>query len=510
MFSRILSLGLRSQFVPEVRCWLLRSTETPIDLSLKSQFTDSFRSNRHVSNSSVDSKTNVTAKTERSAKVSVEKDLFFTNNESDVFGTLSPTQPFTGESNEIVSESDLKEQEYLENKPLRSQQLSTKQYADLIKKHLRHKQLKEAIDVVEVRMIKEDRVKPENYIFNLLIGECGRVGYSKKAFQLYNEMKRRQLKITGGTYTALFNACANSPFPKDSLERANNLRKLMFQSGFEANESTYNAMIKAYGRCGEIQTAFELVDEMKEKKLMLKVNTLNFLLQACATDKEMGFRHALLVWQKIHRRNLVPDIYSFNLMLRCVLDCGIGDVKTMRSVIATLLAKSNSDQKVKIKASQNALVVAEQKPTAIERNADGTADEIEANSEMTITQNATEEVSDQTPNLLSKNPHLGSLVSLREVTEPHERLLLLGGVQGFLQEMELANVKPDIKTFTKILEVIPSTQAAEHRLIAIMRKADVRTDVDFFNVLIKKRSMRKDYNGARVRLLNKIALTRTQ
>jgi len=46
----------------------------------------------------------------------------------------------------------------------------------------------DAIDVLETRMLKQDRVKPENYIYNLIIGECGRLGYTKKAFQLYNQV----------------------------------------------------------------------------------------------------------------------------------------------------------------------------------------------------------------------------------------------------------------------------------------------------------------------------------
>jgi len=42
-------------------------------------------------------------------------------------------------------------------------------------------------------------------------------------------------------------------------------------------------------------TAFSLVDEMLKKKYKLKDETFNFLLQACISDKEAGFRHALLV-----------------------------------------------------------------------------------------------------------------------------------------------------------------------------------------------------------------------
>jgi pentatricopeptide repeat domain-containing protein 1 len=54
-------------------------------------------------------------------------------------------------------------------------------------------------------------------------------------------------------------------------------------------------LISAFGRCGDLSTAFTLVDEMAEKKVVISGETFNFLLQACITDKEAGFRHTLLV-----------------------------------------------------------------------------------------------------------------------------------------------------------------------------------------------------------------------
>lgn len=420
-----------------------------------------------------------------------ERSLLLQKNDPDVFGDISITKATVDES-VGDDEGDIAEEEFTTNLPLNSQQLTMKQYANIIKEHFKYKRIKEAIDVLEVKMIQVDRVKPEQYIYNLLIGELGRLGYSKKAFRLYNKMKQRGLTTGARTYTGLFNSLANSPFTTDSLEQANKLRRIMIEKGYEPNEKNYNAMIKTYGRCNDLKNAFELVDEMKEKKLQMKLDTYNFLLQACNSDKEYGFRHALIVWHKIYQRNLKPDIYSFNLILRCVRDCSIGDFETMQQVIATILlqSKENLARKAEKRASKKKVQLSD----GMNANEKDIA---KNNNQIEISENK-EDLQDITPNLLSDTPHLGNLIELKHIRDSGDRLLLLGGISGFISEMEKAEVVPDIKTFTQLMDVIPSTEAAEHKLITQLRKAKVTADVDFFNMLMKKRSMRKDYIGAKV------------
>lgn len=402
-----------------------------------------------------------------------EKQYILAQNDPDIFGDRI--------EKDTQDVDDIAEEKFIENPPNKSQKLSTKQYADIIKDHLQNNRIKEAIDTLEIRMIKEDRVKPENYIFNLLISGCAHVGYSKKAFNLFTKMKQRNLKVTGGTYTSLFNACANAPWTNDGLNKANRLREIMLEKGYHPNESNYNAMIKAYGRCGDIQTAFQLVDEMTTKKLEIRVITFNHLLQACASDANLGFRHALLVWHKMRSRRQIPDLYSFNLMLRCVRDCNMGDMSTSQHFLRTLLPPDDG----KTIANQLALNGPTNTHTAALENDEATA-----------VQSVTES-NDATPNLLAKNPHLGNLISIGDICRPEDRLLLLGGMHGFIREMESVKAEPTIKTVTALLEVIPNTLAVEKNLIVLIRRLNIRCDIDFFNILIKKRSLRFDYDGAK-------------
>lgn len=112
-----------------------------------------------------------------------------TKNDPDVFGTLRPEKLigveslFKSDANQ--DEGDVEEEKYLSYQP--SHRNSVTQYEDKVVEMIKNKQLKEAFKVLEIEM-KEERVKPSRNIYSLLLGACGRAGYTKKAFMLFNDV----------------------------------------------------------------------------------------------------------------------------------------------------------------------------------------------------------------------------------------------------------------------------------------------------------------------------------
>ncbi|CAH4028802.1 unnamed protein product [Pieris brassicae] len=440
----------------------------------------------------------------------------------DTFGTISKIPIIKDKV--IEDEGDIQEENFQSSRPLKSQQLTIKQYSDIIKQYVQNKRIKEALDVLEVRMLKEDRVKPENYIYNILIGACAEVGYTKRAFKLYNDMKKRALKPTGDTYTCLFEACMNSPWKENGLKYARNLRNLMIEKGIEPNLTNYNVMIKAFGRCGDLPMAFKIVDEMISKKIKIRVHTFNHLLHACITDKESGLRHALIVWRKMLTLREKPNIYSFNLILKCVKECNLGckeDIQELINIIqATIPQANNKSNKPlhidssKEKPSKDEIkLLSPSSDIKLQNTYDQSANELlsiplneeQDNTRQTkensitlrfVTQNTPSITNQSVPNLLSQTLQLEQVYGLQEVNTVQDKFAIVGGQDDFLEQMAFYSVKPDIKIFTQMLEVIENNIEAENKVLCTIKSMKLLPDIEFYNMLIKKRCLRLHYDNA--------------
>lgn len=65
-----------------------------------------------------------------------------------------------------------------------------------------------------------------------------------------------------------------------------------------------------------------------------------------------------------------------------------------------------------------------------------------------------------------------------------------------MDQMKRDHAAPDLKTFTLLLETMASERDLEAKLLEQMVKSNIKPDVDFFNLMIKKRNFRGDSSGA--------------
>jgi hypothetical protein len=68
------------------------------------------------------------------------------------------------------------------------------------------------------------------------------------------QAKKMGIEPNDHIYSALFNACANSPWPEDGLRRAKLLLEDIAVKDISLNSVTYNTIVKAFAFCGDART----------------------------------------------------------------------------------------------------------------------------------------------------------------------------------------------------------------------------------------------------------------
>ncbi|NWI28014.1 PTCD1 protein, partial [Sula dactylatra] len=436
-------------------------------------------------------------------------------------------------------------EEETERKPRRGPKNTPYWYFLKCKALIKEDKLAEALELFEVQMLKEERVRPEESNYTVLIGGCGRVGYVKKAFRLYNDMKKRGLTPTEATYTALFNACAESPWKDSGLQSALKLRQQLKGKNEELNLITYHALLKVCALCSDLRMCFDVLKEIVHKGHVLTAETFSFLLMSCIKDSENGFRYALQVWKQMAKLGIKAESHTYNLMLRAARDCGIGDPVVASELLLRPADESPSQlrlapgrQKVKNqknKGSDGSAAVqldveamekqlfwessVQSEELIQQQNKDVNQAETEpaalaspcvahsrAGALMRRGRNKLEQEQGHQsqklhfcdlPNLLDSGTPDAAVVSLGTVATPSSRLALMGDVEGFLSKMKEDNAEPNIKTFTLLAELVEPQSPSESSLLALLDEHKVKVDVTFFNTLIRKKSKQGDLEGAK-------------
>ncbi|XP_065110359.1 pentatricopeptide repeat-containing protein 1, mitochondrial [Paramisgurnus dabryanus] len=404
------------------------------------------------------------------------------------------------------------------------------------KKLIKVDKLAEALALFEGDMLKGERLQPEEYNYTVLIGGCGRVGYLKKAFQLYNNMKKRGIEPSDATYTALFNACAESPWKQTGLEEAMKLKQELLKRNVPLSAITQHALLKTIAFNGDLKSCFQIMREMLQGGQPITQETFQYLLICCVMDKQQGFRLALQVWQQMLRIGIKPDAHNYNILLRAARDCGIGNPELASDLLLRgtgevnpALTSGRKTRRTKAKeetsrpevlnidAFENELFVDTHARDARIRQAKKTdlnppnehdqcrvhssQEEIQklptSQSDSLTCQSQLSPQSPRLPNLLDPSTCHSNVVALGPVNNASDRFALIGNLDGFLEKMANDGLVPNIKTITLLADVMEAGSQSVQSLINVAKQNGVRLDVTFFNMLIRRVAKSKDLDGAK-------------
>ncbi|XP_049576012.1 pentatricopeptide repeat-containing protein 1, mitochondrial [Syngnathus scovelli] len=354
------------------------------------------------------------------------------------------------------------------------------------KKLIKDGKLEEALELFEDNMLRGERLQPEEYNFSVLIGGCGRAGHLKKAFKLYNDLKKRGLEASDATYTALFNACAESPHRHVATEQALKLEQEVRRKNLTLNVATYHAVLKMHALSHNLHACVHTIKEMLDVGHAVTQETFHYLLMGCLKDKEQGFRMALQVWRRMLKSGLVPNAKNYNLLLRTARDCGIGDPALASSIL--LQSHPESRKGVDVDLLERQLLG---QPDADRTQNNFVPHELAETALVPV---------DFTPNLLDlleREAGGGGVVSFGVVEGASDRLALLGGGRGFLDKMAAGGLKPDLRTLTLLADTMSPGLESLEMLLKVAKEHGIKPDAAFFNSVIRRAARSGDLDAAK-------------
>uniref|UniRef100_A0A3P9KPH4 Pentatricopeptide repeat domain 1 n=1 Tax=Oryzias latipes TaxID=8090 RepID=A0A3P9KPH4_ORYLA len=367
------------------------------------------------------------------------------------------------------------------------------------KKRIKENKLQEALDLFSRNMLKEERLQPEEYNYSVLIGGCGRAGQLKRAFKLYNDMKKRGLIASDATYTALFNACAEAPSKPAGLHQALKLEQELRRKNYPLSTITYHALLKTHAITNHLQACIHTLREMLQNGHTVTSETFHYLLMGCLKDKETGFRLALQVWRQMLQSGILPDSKNYNLLLRTARDCGIGDSALASSILLKTECGGQKERGDVWSTSCKGVVDVDHLERQLfpEPHPGGQQDRRRSqddHSTSLISVRQTENLSlpadvvadSAAPNLLELfEGKRAAVVSLGSVDGASDRLDLIGGAKGFLEKMAANKLSPDLKTLTLLADLMEPGDQSLRVLLKVAKEHRVKLDVAFFNSVIR-------------------------
>ncbi|XP_054460515.1 pentatricopeptide repeat-containing protein 1, mitochondrial [Anoplopoma fimbria] len=387
------------------------------------------------------------------------------------------------------------------------------------KKLIKENKLQEALDVFSRDMLQGERLQPEEFNFSVLIGGCGRAGQLKKAFRLYNDMKKRGLDATDATYTALFNACAESRSKQDGLQHALKLEQELRRKNYPLSTITYHALLKTHAITNHLQACIHTLREMLQNGHAVTQETFHYLLMGCLKDKQTGFRLALQVWRQMLESGILPDSKNYNLLLRTARDCGIGDPALANGVllradrtyervgVSNVKSESGRKEVIDIDFLERQLFFQPEPHNGSQQDSRGSEEKALSKDSTHLVPVRQREpaslyvdvASDSTaPNLLDLFVgKRGGVVSLGTVDGASDRLALIGGAQGFLEKMAANGFSPDLRTVTLLADTMQPGHQSLQTLLKVAKQHRVRLDVAFFNTVIRRAARAGDLEEAK-------------
>jgi len=167
--------------------------------------------------------------------------------------------------------------------------------------------------------IKANDVSPNVITYSTMLkGHCQN-GNVQAGFEILAQMKKdSRLKPDEIVYNSLLDGCAQNGLVDEGL----GLLAEMQNVGIPPSNFTLSILVKLMNRARRVDRAFSIVDEVTKKyKFSPNVHVYNNLIQACASNQQLD--RAFEVMKEMKMKRVAPDSRSYSILLRGSLYKGL-------------------------------------------------------------------------------------------------------------------------------------------------------------------------------------------
>lgn len=199
--------------------------------------------------------------------------------------------------------------------------------------------------MMEIARVIKKYACPDTCTYNILINACCVLGDIDKAWNVFDEMRKRGFQPNVITFATLINGlCANSRLLealklKEMMERcfgirpnvfvysalikslsrdnkvdsAIKLKKEMVKKKVELDSAVYTTLISALFKAGRKDDGIGLLEEMRKKGCKIDLLTYNVIIYEYCSQKD--FDSALNTLKEMEEKGCKPDVISYNVII---------------------------------------------------------------------------------------------------------------------------------------------------------------------------------------------------
>merc|ERR1719261_234351 len=132
-----------------------------------------------------------------------------------------------------------------------------------------------------------------------------------KVFEVYAEMRSRDVQCNTITYNTMLDACARC----SSMDRVSQILEDMKACNVEPDIITYSTIVKGYCQSGDVDRAFKVLEDMKRDSKFAPDEILyNSLLDGCA--KQHRVDEALNLLEDMKASGTAPSNYTLSILVK--------------------------------------------------------------------------------------------------------------------------------------------------------------------------------------------------